>query len=91
MHGGAHASLSLPLRVRVACALPSFAATASRRAQLQRMLGDRGEVLPRISRGTAEHPAAGWYATIDGEEVYLGDHAGIAFATIANRLNGKDQ
>ena len=88
MHGGSHPSLTLRYRVRVP-ALPSFAATASRRDQLQRMLGERGEVLPRISRGTPEHPAAGWYARIDGEEVYLGDHTGIAFASIANRLTDK--
>lgn len=53
------------------------------------MLGDRGEVLPRISRGDARHPSAGWYAVIDEEEVFLGDHTGIAFVTISNRLNGK--
>lgn len=61
---------------------------ASRTAQLQRMLGDLGEVLPRFARGTPDHPAAGWYARMtDGKLLYLGDHTGVAFATIANLLH----
>ncbi len=48
------------------------------------MLGERGEVLPRQSQGTPDHPAAGWYARMtSGRLVYLGDHTGIAFAKIA--------
>jgi len=69
--------------------LSSFAYKASRQAQLQRMLGDRGEVLPRVARGTAQHPAQGWYARLaSGKLLYLGDHFPIACGTITS-LNGK--
>jgi hypothetical protein len=46
-------------------------------------LGDTGEVLPRVMRGTLEIPAQGWYAKVGGETVFLGDHEGIAYVKIA--------
>lgn len=67
----------------------SFAAKASHQAQLQRALGERGVVLPRVVRGSANHPAQGWYATIDGQDVFIGDHTAVAFVKIAHILNGK--
>ena len=62
--------------------MPSVSAT-SRRGFLQRELGDLGEVLPRIARGGGVYHAAGWYARINGELVFLGDHAGVALVAIA--------
>jgi hypothetical protein len=59
----------------------------SRRGELQRLLGDHGTVQPRQSHGTPERPAAGWYAIIDGEAVFLGDYAALAVLAI-NRLLG---
>ena len=55
----------------------------TRRAELQAALGALGEVHPRRARGDEDHPAAGWYATIAGELVFLGDHTHVAFVTIA--------
>lgn len=55
----------------------------SRRAELQRMLGELGEVLPRQVHGTPERPAQGWYAQLADEVVFLGDYTGIAYLTIA--------
>ena len=56
----------------------------SRRAELQRLLGDAGVILERQKRGTAERPAAGWYARLDatGELVFLGDHTLLAMRSI---------
>ncbi len=61
----------------------------SRRAELQRMLGDRGEVLPRISTATEDMPAQGWYARMahDGRIVFFGDNTRLAIIRIA-RLDG---
>lgn len=64
----------------------SLSYSSSRRAQLQRELGDIGEVLPRVSRGGGEFPAAGWYARIGDELLYLGDHTAVAFVQIAKLL-----
>lgn len=64
----------------------SYGERASRQAQLQRALGDWGEVLPRVARGGGQYSAAGWYARIDGELFYLGDHTGVAFVTIARLI-----
>jgi hypothetical protein len=58
----------------------------SRRAALQRALGDAGTVLARIDRGHGPYKAAGWYALINGQLVYLGDHTGIAFVEIETLL-----
>jgi hypothetical protein len=55
----------------------------SRRGELQRLLGDHGEVLPRIAHGTPARPAQGWYAHIGNETVFLGDYSSIAAVTIA--------
>jgi hypothetical protein len=63
--------------------MTSFGKTASHQAQLQRALGELGEVLPRVFRGSSEFPAAGWYARVDGEAHFLGDHTGLAFVSIA--------
>jgi hypothetical protein len=60
----------------------------SQRAQLQRALGDAGEVLARVERGSTNRPAQGWYAVVKGEEVFLGDHVAVGFVTIARMLNG---
>lgn len=58
----------------------------SRRGELQRLLGDAGEVLPRMPRGTFTMPAQGWYARMaDGELRFLGDHSPIA-AHVIRRL-----
>lgn len=65
--------------------MPSLA-HASRRAQLQHALGDVGEVLPRRARGGEGFRAAGWYAKVGEELVYLGDHTGVAYVTIARLL-----
>lgn len=56
--------------------------SGSHRMQLQRALGDLGEVLPRVPRGGGVHPAAGWYADIGGELIFLGDHTGVAFVAV---------
>lgn len=56
----------------------------SRQALLQRELGNRGEILPRIEHGTHETPAQGWWAILpSGERVFLGDHSGVSYAAIA--------
>jgi hypothetical protein len=55
----------------------------SGRALLQRELGELGEVLPYMFRGAGACPAAGWYATIDGETVFLGGHLALACLAIA--------
>jgi hypothetical protein len=55
----------------------------SRRAELQRLIGDAGVILERQKRGTPERPAAGWYARLGtGELVFLGDHTLLAVRTI---------
>lgn len=64
----------------------SLAYRTSRQAQLQRELGELGDVLPRIARGGGEFRAAGWYARVDGTLIYLGDHFGVAYVTIAKLL-----
>lgn len=57
----------------------------TRRAELQRMLGERGTVLPRVEHGTPERPAQGWYAElVDGKTVFLGDYSMLAVIAIAN-------
>jgi hypothetical protein len=51
----------------------------SRRAQLQRLMGDMGVVLEHQAHGTIERPAQGWYAQLaDGKLVFLGDYAMLA-------------
>jgi hypothetical protein len=51
----------------------------SRRGELQRLLGELGEVLPRQSHGTPQRPAQGWYAELrTGEVVFLGDYEALA-------------
>ena len=51
----------------------------SRQAELQRMLGDLGTVLPRQAHGTIERRAQGWYAElVDGRTVFLGDYSMLA-------------
>lgn len=44
------------------------------------MLGDLGEVFPRVEHGTPARPAQGWYCrlTADGSIVFLGDHFFLA-------------
>lgn len=61
----------------------------SRRAELQRMLGDRGEILPRISTATEEMPAQGWYARMaeGGRIVFFGDNTRLATIHIARLDN----
>ncbi len=55
----------------------------SRRAELQRLLGERGTVLPRLPHGTVDLPAQGWYAKMpDGAVVFLGDYVALATAAI---------
>jgi hypothetical protein len=62
----------------------------TRRAELQRLLGERGTVLPRVEHGTPELPAQGWYADLtNGQRVFLGDYSMLAAVTIAN-LNGSE-
>jgi hypothetical protein len=55
----------------------------SRRAELQRLLGELGTVLPRQAHGTLERPAQGWYATINEETIFLGDYAALAIVAIS--------
>lgn len=60
----------------------------SRRAELQRLLGERGTVLPRVAHGTPETPAQGWYAELpDGSLRFLGDYTSLAAVAIAS-MNG---
>lgn len=56
----------------------------SRRAELQRELGDVGEVLERQNHGTVDMPAQGWYALVaaTGDVVFLGDYTAIALNKI---------
>lgn len=55
----------------------------SRRAELQRLLGDNGEILPWRARGTPTLRAAGWYARMaDGKLRFLGDHTPVAMEAI---------
>jgi hypothetical protein len=80
-------ALTVQGSLRLGVELPSFSIHASRRDQLQRMLGDDGEVLPRVSRGSSEFPAAGWYARVKtGKLEYLGDHFEIAIQKIAELI-----
>lgn len=61
----------------------------TRRGELQRLLGERGTVLPRVMHGTSELPAQGWYAELlDGKTVFLGDYTALAAAAIS-KLNGR--
>lgn len=66
--------------------MSSLSYSASRKSQLQRELGDIGEVLPRVARGGGRYSAQGWYAEIAGELVFLGDHFNVALTTIARML-----
>lgn len=51
----------------------------SRRGELQRLLGERGTVLPRQEHGTPARPAQGWYAELaHGVTVFLGDYCSLA-------------
>lgn len=59
---------------------------ASRRAQLQRQLGEIGTVLERVPRAGGRYRWQGWYAEIGGELVYLGDHFPGACAMIDRML-----
>jgi hypothetical protein len=62
----------------------------SRRHELQRMLGELGTILPRLDHGTVSRPAQGWYAQLaGGEEVFLGDYAGLAVLTIEELKEGR--
>jgi hypothetical protein len=56
----------------------------SSKAELQRLLGDQGTILPRQMAGTIDQPAAGWYAVMasDGEVRYLGDRRDLAVLAI---------
>lgn len=62
----------------------------NRTDELQRLLGDAGEVLPRVSHGSLDFPAQGWYAKLkrDGKLYYLGDYSSLAGARIAQLLSG---
>ena len=60
------------------------------RRTLQRELGSLGEVLPRIQRGAGACRAQGWYAKLDGELVFLGDHLAVALVTIAELKGARD-
>jgi hypothetical protein len=60
-----------------------MAKNGNRRDELQRMLGDVGEVLPRVAHGSKARPAQGWYAKVTegpraGKEVFLGDYSMLA-------------
>jgi hypothetical protein len=55
----------------------------SGRAQLQRELGELGEVMPYMYRGAGACLGPGWYARIDGEMIFLGGHLAMAFVSIA--------
>ena len=77
--------------------IPNALATAdlmkgrTRRAELQRLLGERGEVLPRVAHGSSEFPAQGWYARLlDGVVVFLGDFVAIAGARICRLIEEED-
>ena len=60
----------------------------SRRGELQRLLGNRGTVLPRQEHGTPARPAQGWYAELAGGAiVFLGDYCSLAALTI-EKLSG---
>jgi hypothetical protein len=63
----------------------------SRRGQLQRLLGDVGEVLPRQSHGNPLRPAAGWYARMhaSGEVVFLGDYESLASHRIVQLVSSE--
>jgi hypothetical protein len=62
----------------------------SRRYELQRLLGDLGEILPRVECATPARPAKGWYARLsDGKIRFLGDNTRIAALAIA-KLIGQD-
>ena len=51
----------------------------TRRAELQRLLGDRGTIQPYVARPSPARPAAGWYARLpDGRELFLGQGAILA-------------
>ncbi len=59
----------------------------TRRYELQSLLGDRGEVLPRVECATPTLPAKGWYARMkDGKIRFLGDNTRIATLLIAKLL-----
>lgn len=62
----------------------------SKRGELQRMLGELGEVMPRQNHGTTQRPAQGWYARLaSGEVVFLGDYhhlAGVRIAQLVEQL-----
>ena len=59
----------------------------SRRYELQRLLGDYGEVLPRVEQASAARPAKGWYARLtDGKVRFFGDNVPIATLAIAKFL-----
>lgn len=61
----------------------------SRRAELQRMLGTLGTVLPRQAHGTVQRPAQGWYAQLDnGKLVFLGDYSMLAALRIRKLVDG---
>jgi hypothetical protein len=55
----------------------------SKRAQLQRIMGEMGTVLPHSPHGTVERPAQGWYARLaTGKLIFLGDSAMLAAGKI---------
>jgi hypothetical protein len=60
--------------------------SAGARPQLQRELGELGEVLPYMFRAVGECKAPGWYARVDGELVYLGGHFVMACQAIGKLL-----
>jgi hypothetical protein len=54
-----------------------------RRAELQRLVGDRAVILPRVMHGTPARPAQGWYAVLaNGEDLFLGDYGALAAVAI---------
>lgn len=74
---------------------------ASRRVQLQRLLGELGVISEYVSHSDSAHPAPGWYATLsnghkppktvwqlsDGS-LYLGHDSTQAAVTIAGLAGG---
>lgn len=85
VEGSRRAKVSL-VSASVALAPPTSRrrdAARSRRCQLQSLLGELGEVLPRQPHGTPELRAQGWYAQLRGGAlVFLGDYAELAMLTI---------
>ena len=70
----------------------SIPPSRNRIGELQRLLGDAGEVLPRVAHGSPQYPAQGWYARLtDGKVHYLGDYSSLASQRIAQLLGGGEK